>query len=180
MWYNQTGLMWVPPSPNIPTVDTAMLYPGTCLIEGTNLSEGRGTTKPFEWVGAPWIDADEWSEVLNHREVPGVRFRPVHFTPIVSKYAKEVCHGVNVHIIDGEVAKPVQIALHIISTVLDDHSTHFKFCHTDGVYFFDLLAGTADLRLALADGQSPNEISRGWQVDIDEFSDRRKPYLIYS
>ena len=89
MWYDQTGLPWVPPSPNMPTVETATLYPGTCLIEGTNLSEGRGTTKPFEWIGAPWIDPERWADTLNNLDLPGTHFRPIHFTPTFSKYADQ-------------------------------------------------------------------------------------------
>ncbi|MBI1927417.1 DUF1343 domain-containing protein [Candidatus Poribacteria bacterium] len=146
MWYDQTGLPWVPPSPNMPTLETATLYPGTCLIEGTNLSEGRGTTKPFEWIGSPWMDSDKWAETLNDLDLPGVRFRPVHFKPAFSKYANEQCHGVQIHVMERDTAKPTEIVLHLISTALRDYPEQFEFRQSSGRYFFDLLAGTDSLR----------------------------------
>ena len=186
MWYDQTGLPWVPPSPNMPTLETATLYPGVCLIEGTNLSEGRGTTKPFEWIGAPWLKAEKWAETLNDLSIPGVRFRPIHFTPTFSKYANEGCHGVQIHIMDRETAKPTEIALHLISTALRDYPDRFEFRQSRGRSFFDLLAGTDTLRLALMGGespikivQSPIKIVQGWQADVDAFANRRNPYLLY-
>jgi uncharacterized protein YbbC (DUF1343 family) len=100
LWFDGTGLPWVPPSPNMPTLDTATVYPGTCLIEGTNLSEGRGTTRPFEWVGAPYLDPHELSEGLNGRALPGVTFRPLRFTPSFHKWAGKSCGGVQVHVSD--------------------------------------------------------------------------------
>ncbi len=180
MWYDQTGLPWVPPSPNMPTLETATLYPGTCLIEGTNLSEGRGTTKPFEWIGAPWMDADKWAETLNGLDLPGVRFRPVHFKPAFSKYANEPCHGVQIHVMERGTAKPTEIVLHLISTALRDYPEQFEFRQSSGRYFFDLLAGTGGLRLALMQSESPAEIVQRWRVDVDDFANRRRPYLLYS
>jgi uncharacterized protein YbbC (DUF1343 family) len=180
MWYDQSGLLWVPPSPNMPTVDTAMLYPGTCLIEGTNLSEGRGTTKPFEWIGAPWIDAEAWAETLNSLEMPGVIFRPVHFTPAFSKYAGEQCHGVCIHIINRDVAKPIEIALYLITTLQRSYRDRFEFRQNRGRFFFDLLAGTDQLRLALLGGQSPTEIVQSWQSECRAFANRRAQHLLYT
>ena len=180
MWYDQTGLPWVPSSPSMPTLDTAILYPGMCLIEGTNLSEGRGTTKPFEWIGAPWIDADEWSETLNRLELSGVRFRPVHFVPSLSKYADELCHGVSVHVMDRRLAMPLDVVLHLFATVMEAYPDHFEFLETDGRHFIDLLAGTDSLRLALVDGHSPSDIRQGWRDDLDDFARRRRPFLIYT
>src|SRR5699024_7394439 len=98
--WNKKMLPWIPPSPNIPTVETASIYPGTCLIEGTNLSEGRGTTKPFEWIGAPWIDSEALVEKLSEWELPGVAFRPIQFSPKFSKFKNELVHGVHVHVTD--------------------------------------------------------------------------------
>ncbi len=179
MWYDQTGLPWAPSSPSMPTLDTAILYPGTCLIEGTNLSEGRGTTKPFEWIGAPWIDADQWSEILNRSELPGVRFRPVHFEPSQSKYVNELCHGAAVHVLDRGLAMPLQVVLHLLATALEAYPNHFAFLETDGRRFIDLLAGTDSLRLALTARRSPCEILEGWRADLDDFAGRRRPFLIY-
>ena len=180
MWYDQIGLVWVPPSPNMPTIDTAMLYPGTCFIEGTNLSEGRGTTKPFEWIGAPWIDADAWAGTLNSLEMPGVRFRPVHFTPAFSKYADEQCHGVCVHVINRDTAKPIEIGLHLITTLQVGYRDHFEFRQNRGRFFFDLLAGTDQLRLALSEGQSPTEIVQNWCAELQAFENRRAQHLLYT
>ena len=179
MWYDQTGLPWVPSSPSMPTLDTAILYPGTCLIEGTNLSEGRGTTKPFEWIGAPWIDAEKWSETLNCLELPGVRFRSVHFVPSLSKYVDELCHGVSVHVLDRKLAMPLEIVLYLLATVVEAYSNHFEFLETDGTHFIDLLSGTDSLRLAIIERRSPTEILQDWRSDLDDFARRRTPFLIY-
>ena len=180
MWYDQTELPWVPSSPSMPTLDTAILYPGTCLIEGTNLSEGRGTTKPFEWIGAPWIDADQWSETLNHLELRGVRFRPIHFAPSLSKYVDEICHGVSIHIMDRQLAMPLEIVLHLLASVAESYPDHFEFLETDGTHFIDMLAGTDSLRLAFSERHSPTQILQGWCEELDEFAYRRKPFLIYA
>ena len=179
MWYDQTGLPWVPPSPNMPTVETATMYPGTCLIEGTNLSEGRGTTKPFEWIGAPWIDSERWADRLNNLDLPGTRFRPIHFTPTFSKYANQECHGVQIHVTDRNQCKPVDVALHLIATVQRNYSDQFEFLKNRGRYFFDLLAGTDDLRLRLTKRESPTEIVQSWESEVTKFTDRCRPCLLY-
>ena len=179
MWYDRTGLPWVPPSPNMPTVETATLYPGTCLIEGTNLSEGRGTTKPFEWIGAPWINPERWGDRLNSIDLPGARFRPIHFTPAFSKYADETCHGVQVHVTDRDQFKPVDLVLHLIATVQRDYPNRFEFLENRGRYFFDLLAGTDTLRMRLMAGESAAEIVQSWEAEIEQFTERCRPYLLY-
>lgn len=115
MWFDETGLPFVPPSPNIPTVSTLTVYPGTCLAEGTNLSEGRGTTKPFEYIGAPFLDAETVAEAMNALEIPGVRFRPVYFTPTFSKYENQRCAGVHVYVIERNVFRPVEATLHLLA-----------------------------------------------------------------
>ncbi len=179
MWYDQTGLPWVPPSPNIPTIETATVYPGTCLIEGTNLSEGRGTTKPFEWIGAPWIDPERWGDTLNSLDLPGVHFRPIHFTPTFSKYTDQVCHGVQVHVTDRDQFKPIDVALHVITTVQRDYSNQFEFLENRGQYFFDLLAGTDELRSRLMKQEAPTEIIGAWEAEVTQFTERCRPYLLY-
>ncbi len=179
MWYDQTGLPWVPPSPNMPTVETATLYPGTCLIEGTSLSEGRGTTKPFEWIGAPWIDPERWADTLNNLDLPGTHFRPIHYTPTFSKYADQECHGVQVHVTDRDQFKPVDVALHLIATARRDYSDQFEFIENSGRYFFDLLAGTDELRLRLMKCESPTEIVRSWEAEVEKFTERCRPHLLY-
>ena len=179
MWYDQTGLPWVPPSPNMPTVETATLYPGTCLIEGTNLSEGRGTTKPFEWVGAPWIDSARWADRLNNLNLPGTHFRPIHFTPTFSKYTDQACHGVQVHITDRNRFKPVEIALYLIATAQKEDPDRFEFLENRGRHFFDLLAGTDELRLKLMKHESPVAILQSWEAEVEKFTEQRRPYLLY-
>ena len=179
MWYDQSGLPWVPPSPNMPTVETATLYPGTCLIEGTNLSEGRGTTKPFEWVGAPWIDPERWADTLNNLELSGTHFRPIHFIPPFSKYADQVCHGVQVHVTDRDQFKPVDAGLHLIATARQDYSDQFEFLENRGRYFFDLLAGTDTLRLRLMECESATEIVQSWEAEVEKFTEQCRPYLLY-
>ena len=179
MWYDQTGLPWVPPSPNMPTVETATLYPGICLIEGTNLSEGRGTTKPFEWVGAPWIDSEKWADTLNNLDLPGTHFRPIHFTPTFSKYTDQDCYGVQIHVTDRDRFKPVDVALHLIATVQSSYPDQFEFLENRGRYFFDLLAGTDELRLQLMKCKSPTMIVQSWEVEVKEFTERCGPYLLY-
>ena len=175
MWYNDTGLHWVPPSPNMPTLDTATLYPGTCLFEGTNVSEGRGTTKPFEYIGAPWIDNNIWQDRLNGYESSGVLFRPITFTPQFSKYKDEVCHGVEIHIADRKQVASVGIAVRMLRTLIDEHPNDFEFRETH----FDRLAGSSRLRHALLDGTSCNDIVGEWYCIAEEFLTRREPYLLY-
>ena len=179
MWYDQTGLPWVPPSPNMPSIETAILYPGNCLIEGTNLSEGRGTTKPFEWIGAPWIDSERWADTLNSIELPGTHFRPTHFTPTFSKYSEQPCHGVQVHVTDRDQFKPVDVALHLIATARRDYPDQFEFLENGGRYFFDLLAGTDELRLRLMKRESPTEIVQSWEAEVTKFTERCRPHLLY-
>lgn len=179
MWYDQSGLPWVPPSPNMPTVETATLYPGTCLIEGTNLSEGRGTTKPFEWIGAPWIDPERWGDTLNNLCLSGVYFRPIHFTPTFSKYADQMCHGVQIHVTERDQFKPIDVALHLIATVRQNYPDQFEFIENRGRYFFDLLAGTDGLRLRLMKRESATEIVQSWETEVTKFNERRRLYLLY-
>ncbi|HOI47086.1 MAG TPA: DUF1343 domain-containing protein [Bacilli bacterium] len=126
MLYSDTKLPWVAPSPNFPTVETAYVYNGTCIFEGTNLSEGRGTTKPFEIVGAPWIDGFKYAEELNKLNLPGVYFRPFYFTPMFSKCEKELCGGVQLHILDLKLFKPVKTGWAMLKIVRDMYPNDFK------------------------------------------------------
>ena len=175
MWYNGTGLQWVPPSPNMPTLETATLYPGTCLFEGMNVSEGRGTTKPFEYIGAPWIDKETWATRLNEREFSGVLFRPIVFTPQFSKYKGEVCHGVAIHITDPKQVAPIEVAVWMLRILIDEHCSEFEFRETH----FDRLAGSSTLRDTLLMGTPCDEIIESWSIDIKQFRVRREPYLLY-
>ena len=127
MWFDDTGLPWIIPSPNMPTLDTATVYPGLVALEGTNLSEGRGTTKPFEFFGAPWIDGFDLAKTLNGLGLPGVRFREAWFTPSFSKFQGELCGGCQVHVTDRAAFRPFATALHIIKTVRDTYPGKFEF-----------------------------------------------------
>ena len=179
MWYDETGLPWVPPSPNMPTTETAALYPGTCLVEGTNLSEGRGTTRPFEWIGAPWIKSEGWAETLNSSGLPGVYFRPIEFAPTFSKFAGQPCRGVQVHVTNRDELRPVEVGIHLIAAAHRGYPDRFAFLQNEGRYFIDLLAGTDELRLRLIDGEPPGEIIHAWEKDAAAFRQRRRPYLLY-
>ena len=174
-WYDETGLAWIPPSPNMPTLDTATVYPGTCLFEGTNLSEGRGTTKPFEWIGAPWIDGTAWARALNDLDLPGVRFRPVTFRPTFSKFAGESCQGVQVHVRDRDCFKPVRTGLAMLATARQRWPEHFEWKPDH----FDRLMGTDRVRLALDQGTAVEEIGADWEAAEADFVRRSQRYWLY-
>lgn len=181
MWFDETGLPWVMPSPNMPTPETAILYPGLCLLEGTNVSEGRGTTKPFELIGAPWIDANELADDLNSLNLPGVRFRPAYFIPWTSKYKGEKCAGVQVHVTDRDALKPTEVGLHIIKTLYDKYTKEFQFLKVanSDKYYFDMLMGTDATRHAIEVRVPADEIIDSWYEEIAGFVRDRKPYLQY-
>ncbi len=179
MWFDDTGLPWVPPSPNMPTLTTATLYPGLCLFEGTNMSEGRGTTKPFEYIGAPWCNGEKWAEQLNDCQLPGVRFRSVVFTPApaseTTKYAKQTCHGVAIHITDRERLRPIETTIQMLSTLTAEYSDHFAFSASH----FDRLAGNRWLREALSNRNSAEAIQARWRQELQEWQDRTIQYHVY-
>jgi len=181
MWFNDTGLIWVQPSPNLPTPDTATAYPGTCLIEGTNVSEGRGTTRPFELLGAPWIDCVKLADELNLRKLPRVLFRTVCFTPSFSKYVGKRCYGIQVHVINRNAFKPVETGLHIIDAIHKLHPDNFEWRKPQPgqPYFFDLLAGTDETRHQLEEDVPVKKIVEGWQKELSQFMKIRKRHLLY-
>lgn len=174
-WFDQTGLEWIAPSPNMPTLQTATVYPGFCLIEGTNLSEGRGTTRPFEWIGAPWLSAHELAEELNSRKLPGVYFRPQAFTPTFSKFSGELCQGVQVHVLDREAFQPIPAMLHFLSVVIRLHPDNFAFRPAA----FDRLMGNSWVREMLEKNQPTTDIHQRWLEDLEVFEERRRAYLLY-
>lgn len=161
MRFEETGLHWIPPSPNIPTPNTARLYPATCLLEGTNVSEGRGTALPFEVFGAPWYDAYRLADALNALELPGVRFRPTTFTPTFSKHAGQRCEGVQAHLTDSRAFRAVRTGVAIVET-LRRLSPEFAFVGFQNRMTLDLLLGTGEVRLALERGASASEICADW------------------
>ena len=180
MWFDDTGLQWVPPSPNMPTLTTATLYPGLCLFEGTNMSEGRGTTKPFEYIGAPWCDGERWARMLNDLGLPGVLFRPVIFTPAPvnenTKHARQTCGGVAIHVTDRERFRPIETAIHMLSILTSEYNEHFAFRNAH----FDKLAGNNWLRDALSNGKSADEIQAQWTPELQTWSNNAKQYHVYT
>ncbi|MDM5358623.1 DUF1343 domain-containing protein [Peribacillus sp. ACCC06369] len=176
MDYDDTGLPFVLPSPNMPTVSTTFVYPATGLIEGTNVSEGRGTTKPFELIGAPYINGDELAGKLNALRLPGVKFRAASFTPMFSKHAGKLSHGVEIYITDREEFKAVPTGLHIIKTIQDLYPGDFEFLAANN---FNLLIGNGWVRSRIEEGSSVNEIIKEYQEKQDAFKKVRKNYLLY-
>jgi uncharacterized protein YbbC (DUF1343 family) len=174
-WYEETNLIWVPPSPNIPTMASAMVYPGMCLIEGTNLSEGRGTTTPFEIVGAPWLDGIKLAERLNALALPGTLFRPVTFTPTLSKFSGESCQGVQLHVAERKSFRPLATALAIVEDIRRNYPDQFQFKSAH----FDRLSGTDAVRKAMERNEPVGEIVATWQKDLKEFETARRKVLLY-
>jgi len=180
LWFDETGLPWVYPSPNLPTLDTATLYPGTCLLEGTNISEGRGTTKPFELLGAPWLDTFKLIAELERRSLPGIAYRPAYFTPMFSKHKEQVCAGIQVHLRDREALDPVTLGLHLLHAIQRLHPQSFAWIRgKSGTYSIDRLFGSDTLRLALDAGADVTEIMAGWPAALASFEVRRRPHLLY-
>lgn len=175
MWHDQTGLPWVIPSPNMPTPDTAMVYPGQVFFEGTNVSEGRGTTKPFEVFGAPWIDGFELTKKLNALGLPGVVFREQWFTPIFSKFKEEMCGGCQIHITDRNAYRSIETTLQVIKILRDTYPDRFRFHEK----YFDKIMGTATVRKAIEAGKGVSEIVAGWADGLAKFGELRKTYLLY-
>lgn len=180
-WYDETGLPWVLPSPNMPSLETLTLYNGTCLIEGTSLSEGRGTTLPFQFVGSPTLDADAAVDDLRSRNLLGLAFRRVSFTPMFSKHAQTLCHGVQVYATDRNALDAAAFGIHLLDA-LRRHDPKFAWVqpnHDERPFFIDLLLGSDRPRLMLDQGASPDEVMAGWADDQAAFAARRAPFLLY-
>ncbi len=175
MWYERTVLPWVIPSPNMPTPETAVVYPGFVALEGTNLSEGRGTTKPFELFGAPWVDGYVLARELNAVGLPGVTFREVWFTPVFSKFSGELCGGCQVHVTDRSTFRPVAAFLHVIQTVRRLYPGRFEF-HDE---YFDRVMGTDQVRKMLGSGATVEDILKAFGPGLEEFAKTREKYLLY-
>lgn len=182
MEWEETGLAWVPPSPNIPNMDAARAYPGTCFIEGTTLSEGRGTPKPFEIFGAPYVDADVLADRLNALDLPGVRWRAVHFIPTFSKHKDTPCHGCQLHVMDRAAFQPVAAGVHMLHTLKKAYPDDFQWLppFKEGrPPFLDLLAGSDALRTGIEAGASPEEIMAPWPDEIAPFQAQRRDVMLY-
>ena len=179
-----TGLPWVFPSPNMPTPETALVYPGTCLLEGTNVSEGRGTTRPFELFGAPWLDGGRLAETLAAERLSGVRFRPASFVPTWDKHAGVRCHGVEIVVDDREAFHPFRTGVACVSAARAQDPERFRW-RTDPYEFvehipaFDLLCGSAREREALERGRGWRDLAADWAREERSFRKRRDRHLLY-
>ncbi|MBI3969074.1 MAG: DUF1343 domain-containing protein [Chloroflexi bacterium] len=176
LWYDETGLPWIPPSPNVPTLDSAVVYPGTGLLEATNLSVGRGTTRPLETLGAPWIEAEAWADDLNGRGLAGVRFRPTYFVPTFDVYRSQNCGGVQVHVLDRLRFRPIEIGLSLIQSARKLYPDKFAWQRGNG---FELMAGNNRIRSQVESGAPVVEIARGWDEGLTRFAEARRKYLLY-
>jgi len=183
-FYDETDAPWVMPSPNIPTVDTTVVFPSTVYFEGTQVSEGRGTTRPFEIVGAPYIDSKEYADALSLCELPGVIFRPINFLPTFQKHSNQNCGGVFLHIAERDLFEPVITGLAMVKTIYELYPNNFKWKDTPYEYEFDrnpfdVIAGTTKIREMIEKGKSIAEIKLSWKDDVKEFNEFRERYFLY-
>jgi uncharacterized protein YbbC (DUF1343 family) len=184
MYFDDTGLPWVIPSPNLPTLDSAIVYPGAVLFEGTMLSEGRGTTRPFELIGAPWIDGERLAAAMNARHVPGVHFRPVFFEPTFQKHAKQTCGGCQLHVTDRKVFRPVRAAVELLAEFRRQDPKSFAWRQPPYEYEhdkwpIDILYGSDRLRTTVGRGEDVGLLIASWAADEDAFRQKRERYLMY-
>lgn len=180
MWWDETGLPLVSPSPNLPTLNSLIVYTATCILEATTLSEGRGSTLPFEMIGAPWIDGNALASELNARRLPGVTFRATGFTPSFSKHQGEMCEGVQLHITDRNTFRPVSTGVHIVQAL--QHLPGSEFSWQGGPALgmsHGRLYGSTELRDMLDSGARAEEIIATWQPDLDAFVERAKAFYLY-
>lgn len=183
MYFEDTGLIWVQPSPNLPAVDSAVVYPGQVIWEGTNISEGRGTTRPFELFGAPFIDPDEVMEHIRE-EIPGALIRKCAFQPSFNKWAGEFCGGFQIHVTDRGVFKPYLASLRFLSAVANLYPGEFSWKEPPYEYELerrpiDLIIGDKEIRRALEQGQDPHELEEFWQDDLNRFLKASRPFHLY-
>lgn len=188
-WYDQTGLPWIYPSPNMPTLETATIYPGMCLIEGTNLSEGRGTTRPFHLIGAPWLDSRAFTRLCRlgaqDNGLTGVGFRPATFEPRFQKHAGTPCHGTEIVITDRYALNALLLGLVVIEAALRASPDHFRwrtetYEFVDDPIAIDLLCGSAEARVGLESRVRPHELLDAWAPQLVQFNEQREACLIYA
>ena len=185
MYHDTAGAPWVMPSPNIPTLDSAIAYPGTVLFEGTNVSEGRGTTRPFELVGAPGIGAERFADGMNRLGLPGAIFRPAVFEPTFHKYARETCDGCQIHVRDRQAFRPVLTGVALTAAFRAADPDRFAWRDPPYEYEhtklpFDILAGSSDVREQIEHGMPIAEIGRSWEAGVQAFAKIRERFLLYS
>jgi uncharacterized protein YbbC (DUF1343 family) len=183
-WFDQTGLPWVMPSPNLPTLESAVVYPGTVLFEGTNVSEGRGTTRPFELVGAPWVDAEPFAAAMNARRLPGVHFRPAVFEPTFHKHAGVSCGGCQIHVTDREAFQPVAAGVALLEAFRETDPQAFAWREPPYEYEavkppIDILSGSSRLREVLDGAGRAADLAEAWPDALQDFQAIRGRVLLY-
>ena len=184
LWYDDTDGPWVLPSPNMPSVDAAAVFPGTVHLEGTQMSEGRGTTRVFELVGAPYINPEDFAEALARLNLPGVYFRSCVFVPTFQKHGGQACGGVQIHVLDRQAFEPVISGIAIVKTAFDMYGEQFRWKDPPYEYEydrnpFDLISGTDQLRKAIERGDSLEQIAGSWREPLSEFKTIREKFLLY-
>ncbi len=185
MWFNETRIPWVMPSPNMATLETAIVYPGMCLLEGTNISEGRGTTRPFEFFGAPWLDNLKLCQELNKENLPGIVFRPIHFIPSASKFKNKLCKGAQLHITQRDEFLPFLTGIYIIKVIKNMYPKFFEWRKPPYEYEekklpFDSLVGNSWLRKYIEQNIGAiQELPLQWEKELKSFNSIRKQYLLY-
>lgn len=184
MYHDETGLPWVITSPNIPTLDSAIVYPGAVLFEGTKLSEGRGTTRPFELIGAPWIDGERLSAAMNARGLAGVHFRPVFFEPTFQKHARQTCGGCQLHVTDRRAFEPVRAAVELIAEFRRQDPARFAWREPPYEYEhdkepIDILYGSDQLRVTIDSDREVAALFADWESEEEAFRKLRQKYLLY-
>jgi uncharacterized protein YbbC (DUF1343 family) len=172
-WYDETGLLWLSPSPNLQTLTEAILYPGVAMVEGANVSVGRGTMTPFELFGAPWINGEELASYLNNRNIQGVRFIPVDFKPQSSRFKNQLCHGVQIVLLNRQILDSPALGIEIISALHRLYPKDFQLDKTLG------LIGSRKVLQAIKAGQDPATIAQDWQGALEQFCMLRSKYLLY-
>jgi uncharacterized protein YbbC (DUF1343 family) len=182
LWFDETNLKWIRPSPNMATMRTAVVYPGMCFIEGTNVSEGRGSDKPFENIGAPWINGEKLAKELNGYNLAGVRFEAIEFTPvniermtIDPKYREQLCHGVYVNVTDRNIFEPVRAGVAVLLAIHRLFPEKFEFRDRR----IHLLTGTPKINEMILRDKSLDEIVNSWKEDVKEFKAAREKSLLY-
>jgi len=184
LWHDETDAPWVLPSPNMPTVDAATVFPGTVHFEGTQMSEGRGTTRPFELIGAPYIDPDKYADHLNSLQFEGVRFRACAFQPTFQKHARVTCGGVQIHVTDRNVFEPVSVGVAMVKAAHDLYPNDFRWKEPPYEYVydknpFDVISGTDKIRKAFEQGIGLHELLSSWKQPLQEFHEIRRAHLLY-
>jgi uncharacterized protein YbbC (DUF1343 family) len=184
LWLDETDSPWVLPSPNMPTVDSAAVFPGTVFFEGTQVSEGRGTTRPFELIGAPYINSHQFANELNCLNLPGVYFRAADFQPTFQKHAGKTCGGVQIHVLDRDVFEPVRTGLWMVKKIVELYGEDFRWKKPPYEYVydknpFDVIAGTDQIRKSFDNGTSIETLFSSWSKGLREFNEKRESVLLY-